>query len=461
MRYLTVDFGSTYTKLTLVDADQKRVVGTAAAFTTIETDVMEGFRNAFRLLGERVEDASYDQLVCCSSAAGGLKMVALGLVPSLTAKAAKLAASSAGAKVVKTYSYEISKSEQEEIYQINPDLILLCGGTDGGNKEVILANAQRLADIDRPFSIIVAGNKIASYEIEEILKASNKRYVITENVMPDFNHLNIAPAKQCIMDLFISRIIEAKGLGKAQAMTDYKIIPTPLAVFYACELLSLGTSKSPGWGDLIAVDLGGATTDIYSIADGAPSMDNVMIKGIPEPRSKRSVEGDLGMRYSLQSLLDETAVEPLSDELGISAEEIVSWVEQCSLIPSLLPESEQQQKIEEGMAKSAVDIAVERHAGILKSLYTPMGEVFTLNGKDLTKIPRVIGIGGAILNSADPRYILSGAKFRPDRFEYAKPKDPMLMWDKKYIMASMGLISQIDKELALSIMKEEIVEIKK
>lgn len=460
MRYLTVDFGSTYTKLTLVDAELRKVVATAASFTTITTDVMEGFRNAYETLKTKTSDASYDQLICCSSAAGGLKMVALGLVPTLTAKAAKLAASSAGAKVVKTYSYEISKAEQDEIYQINPDLVLLCGGTDGGNKEVILANARRLVAIDRPFSIIVAGNKIASYEIEEILKDSGKKYVITDNVMPSFNQLNIAPAKQCIMDLFISRIIEAKGLGQVQDLTPYKIIPTPLAVFYACELLSKGTHQNPGWGDLIAVDLGGATTDIYSMADGSPSIDNVMLKGIPEPHSKRSVEGDLGMRYSLKSLLDEIDVECLADELGVSASELQDWVERCSSQPDLLPDDEKWQKIEMGMAKSAIDIAVERHAGVLKSLYTPMGEVFTLNGKDLTTVPRVIGIGGAILNSPDPAYILSGAKYRMDRFEYAKPKNPTMMWDKKYIMASMGLISQVDRDLALSIMQEEIVEIK-
>lgn len=147
MKYLTVDFGSTYTKLTAIDTEQGEVLGTASAFTTIETDVMEGFRNGMQKLEKKIGTFEYDRLLCCSSAAGGLKMVALGLVPELTAKAAKMAASSAGAKVVKTYSFEISQAEQEEIYEINPDLVLLCGGTDGGNKDVILANAKRLCQI--------------------------------------------------------------------------------------------------------------------------------------------------------------------------------------------------------------------------------------------------------------------------------------------------------------------------
>ena len=108
MKYLTADFGSTYTKLTAIDATKAEVIGTSAAFTTIDTDVMEGYNCALQRLEEKIGVFKYDQLLCCSSAAGGLKMVALGLVPELTAKAARMAASSAGAKVVKTYAFEIS-----------------------------------------------------------------------------------------------------------------------------------------------------------------------------------------------------------------------------------------------------------------------------------------------------------------------------------------------------------------
>ena len=168
MKYLTADFGSTYTKLTAIDATKAEIIGTSAAFTTIDTDVMEGYNLALQRLEEEIGEFKYDQLLCCSSAAGGLKMVALGLVPELTAKAARMAASSAGAKVVKTYAFEISKAEQNEICAIDPDLVLLCGGTDGGNKEVIISNARKLCDIDRDFSTIVAGNKSASSEVEAV-----------------------------------------------------------------------------------------------------------------------------------------------------------------------------------------------------------------------------------------------------------------------------------------------------
>ncbi len=461
MHYLTVDFGSTYTKLTLIDVANAEIVATASAFTTITTDVLEGFNNAWQKILAQHPDAHYDRLLSCSSAAGGLKMVALGLVPSLTSKAAKMAASSAGAKVVKTYAYEISHAEQEEIYEINPDLVLLCGGTDGGNKEVILANARRLAEIDRPFAIIAAGNKSASYDLEEIFAQCDKKCVVTENVMPEFGQLNILPARQCIMDLFISRIIDAKGLGEVQKRAELEIIPTPFAVLKACELLSKGIDEEhPGWGDLMAVDLGGATTDIYSMTDGAPSMDNVLIKGIPEPYSKRTVEGDLGMRYSLKALEDETDVKALARAYGVTPEAIVDWVERCAANPDTVAEpSSQEQVIEEALAYSAVDIAVERHSGVISKVYTPVGEMFTLVGKDLTQVPRLIGIGGALINSSDPARILSGSRFNPQRYEYAKPKEPDFYLDKRYIIASMGLLSQVAPEVALTILQREVLPI--
>ncbi len=459
MNYLTVDFGSTYTKLTAISAGESRILGTASAFTTIETDIMKGFKIALHGLEQKIGRFDYDQLFCCSSAGGGLKMVALGLVPGLTAKAARMAASSAGAKVVKTYAFEISQAEQDEIYDINPDLVLLCGGTDGGNKEVILANARRLCNIQRNFSVIVAGNKSASHELREIFDSSGKDYVITGNVMPVFNSLNIEPAKDCIRELFIKKIIDAKGLTSAQQMASSEIVPTPLAVMTACELLSKGTKITPGIGELMAVDLGGATTDVYSMAKGKPAMENVLMRGLPEPFSKRTVEGDLGMRYSLNSLLDEISIDTLAEDSKMQDREIREWVDQCLLNPDIIAGSNCEVCVEEALAKGAVKIAMERHCGFMESSYSPMGEIFLLTGKDLTEVTYVIGIGGAIINSAHPANILAGAKYDPQKWNYMKPKHPQYLLDEKYIFAAMGLLSEVNPELALCLMKKEIKSI--
>jgi uncharacterized protein (TIGR01319 family) len=457
MNYLTVDFGSTYTKLTAVNAETCSVLGTAAAFTTIETDIKHGFDKAFKKLKSELGGFEYDELLCCSSAGGGLKMVALGLVPELTSKAAKMAASNAGAKVVKTYAYEISSAEQQEIYDINPDLALLCGGTDGGNKDAVINNAKLLKEIKRNFSIIYAGNKSAARDIDAILKDSGKDYVITKNVMPVFNELDIEPAKNAIRNLFIKKIIAAKGLTQMQKMSGGEIIPTPLAVLKACELLSLGTKQTAGIGEFIAVDLGGATTDVYSMAKGEPALENILPKGLPEPYSKRTVEGDLGMRYSLPSLTEQVDIECLASEIKISAEEIQKWIALCKASPDLISaHNSKERRIDEALAKCALEIALKRHGGTLEKVYTPMGEYFTLTGKDLTRVQHLIGIGGIIIHSKNPTDILCGCQYGAKNVNFMLPKNLDYMLDGRYIFSSMGLISSVNPELALEIMKKEI-----
>ena len=457
MNILTVDFGSTYTKLTAIDATHAVILGTASAFTTIEQDIVHGFNAALRSLESRIGAFRYDRLLCCSSAGGGLKMVALGLVPELTAKAARLAASSAGAKVIKTYSFEISRGEQEEIHAIDPDIILLCGGTDGGNKDVIIANARRLCEIDRDFIVIVAGNKSASHEVKGIFEQHGREYVITDNVMPSFNKLEIEPARNSIREVFIRKIIDAKGLSGIQAMASADVIPTPLAVMAGCELLSRGTAKTPGIGDFMAVDLGGATTDIYSMSDGKPIMSNVLEKGLPEPFAKRTVEGDLGMRYSLGSLFEASGIEALAEISSAEESEVTAWVRTCMAAPDTLATCPGEERIDAALARKAVEIAVERHCGTLESSYTPLGEIFTLTGKDLSDTAYIIGIGGAIINSRQPADILRGAVYDPRKPHILKPRHPEFRIDGKYIFASMGLLGSIDPELALNFMKQEIM----
>ena len=131
---LMIDFGSTNTKVTAVDLDEQKVLGTAASYTTVQTDVNDGLNNALKLLSEKIGDLEYEHRYACSSAAGGLKMISCGLVPELTAEAARQASLGAGAKVMKVYSYQMTEDDAEEIQQLKPDIFLLTGGTDGGNK---------------------------------------------------------------------------------------------------------------------------------------------------------------------------------------------------------------------------------------------------------------------------------------------------------------------------------------
>lgn len=459
MRYLAVDFGSTYTKVTAIDAAAAEILGTACAFTTIATDVMEGFQAALDELHAQIGEFVYDKMLCCSSAAGGLAMIALGLVPELTAKAARMAAEGAGAKVIKTYAYEISAEEQREIYAVNPDIVLLCGGTDGGNQEVIVANAKLLSEIDRNFSIIVAGNKSAVRDLEGVLQQSGKRYVITKNVMPTFGKLNIEPAQACIRDIFIERIIDAKGLSRVQEMTEYPIIPTPLAVLKGCELLSLGHKNASGIGEFLAVDMGGATTDVYSMSKGAPTRDNVLLKGLPEPYGKRTVEGDLGMRYSVRFLLEAVGAENVAETAETTVEDVEVWVDKCTANPeTIAPGNSAERRIDEALAKWGITEAVRRHCGVMEHSYTPAGEVYVLTGKDMSATRTVIGVGGVLKNSENPSAVLAGAAATPHSMALGGmlPESPQYLLDKQYIFSAMGLLSQADPKTALIIMKQEI-----
>ncbi|WP_434779646.1 methylaspartate mutase accessory protein GlmL [Neisseria sp. Ec49-e6-T10] len=456
--FLTADIGSTFTKVTAVDIEDKKIIGCARSFTTIETNVMEGFENALEELSVQCGKLTFEKKVASSSAAGGLKMIAVGLVPDLTVKASKLAVTNAGAKILKTYSYELSIQEQEEIYQLNPDMVLLSGGIDGGNKEVIIHNAKVLARIDRNFSIVVAGNKSAVDEIGQILRHAGKQVVLCENVMPEFNKLNIDSAKKAIRDLFIKNIISAKGLDNLQSILATEIIPTPLSVFDAACLLSRGTKTQAGLDELMIFDVGGATTDVYSMSDGYPSRPNVFVHGIQDPFAKRTVEGDLGMRYSILPLVEEAGIEQIARHVQTDEATILNWLDVCQRAPDTVPEiGSLQKQIDDEFAAMAIKISAARHCGFVETVFTSMGEALSQTGKDLTQVKYVIGTGGSVINSAKPEYILGKALYQPADLNLLKPLTPTLLLDKKYILSSMGLLSKLEPDVALSIMKEELL----
>ena len=245
---LLIDFGSTYTKITAVDIDNEIVLGTARGITTVETDIMNGLNQAIDTLFLKTGKLKFSKVLGCSSAAGGLKMVAVGLVPELTAEAAKRAALGAGAKIMGVYGNELNEYEIQEIAQLQPEIILLAGGTNGGNKEVILHNARMLTTLGKDIPVIVAGNKSVAPQVVRTLLEAMTEVVHTENVMPKLNELNIEPARETIRSVFLRRIVEAKGLNKANQFVDDVVMPTPAAVLKAAELLSKGTEYESGLG---------------------------------------------------------------------------------------------------------------------------------------------------------------------------------------------------------------------
>ncbi|SDI04790.1 methylaspartate mutase accessory protein GlmL [Desulfosporosinus hippei] len=455
---LLIDFGSTYTKVTVVDLDAEIILGTARAGTTIETNIMEGMKAALAQIPEPIGGWKFVRKLACSSAAGGLKMIASGLVKELTAEAARRAALGAGARVLEVFSYELSPKDLDRIVVSKPDILLLAGGTDGGNKEVILKNAELLSNLPISLPVVIAGNKVVAAQAEEMLRKQHNPVVVADNVMPDLGVLSVESARLAIREVYLSHIIKAKGLDKAEEYLERIMMPTPSAVLSAAELLAQGEGSEPGWGELMIVDVGGATTDVHSVAKGDPSKPSVMLKGLPEPYVKRTVEGDLGMRYSSEALV-EIAGRRLMDYLGWTEEQVSGQLELLKENPWRIPQTGEEAKFDVAMGRMAVGLAVDRHAGTIEVVYTPFGASYIQNGKDLTPLTVVIGTGGVLLHHPDPAEILKGTVFNPQEPTILKPQNPAFFLDKEYILAAMGLLREVSPQIALRMMKKYIVKL--
>lgn len=460
-RYLMIDFGSTFTKLTAVDTELEDIIGTASHFTTVATDITIGYENALKKLFEKTGEIKFDKIIACSSAAGGLKMAAIGLVDELTVEAAKRVCLGAGAKVDLAFSHHLTKKNIQQILDKKIDIILLSGGTDGGNSECVLYNEKMLADNHIDIPVIYAGNKDCQDEIMEIAQDGGLNEYVCENVMPKLNVLNISSAREKIREIFLKNIIEAKGIKKIEREIDEVIFPTPEAVLKASELLSKGYMHESGLGELVLVDIGGATTDMYSLCSASAKRSDVIIKGLEEPYAKRTVEGDLGMRYSALGVLNALTKEEIRtinlDENVDMEKELTYRHEHVDNIPT----DEHELHIDRIIGQICVDKAMERHVGKMEELYTPMGMVYNQYGKDLSKIRYVIGTGGVLVRNADPYQILKKVEYTPKRPLELRPDCPEYLLDADYILAAMGLLSVIDPLLALRIMKKHLKPIEK
>ncbi len=456
-RILLIDFGSTYTKVTAVDLQEQRLLGTASAYTTVQTDINEGLHHALQNLFEKTGKLAFDRRYACSSAAGGLKMISCGLVPELTAEAARMASLGAGAKVMKVYSYQLTEEDAEEIERLSPDIFLLTGGTDGGNKDTIIDNARILAGIPQDFPIIIAGNRSAAGACRKILEDAGKQAVVCENVMPRFNELNIEPAQSEIRKIFLQRIIKAKGLSEASQLISGIMMPTPAAVLEAMKLLAAGTETETGLGDLAAVDVGGATTDVYSMSSGEPTRINTVLKGLPEPYAKRTVEGDIGMRYSAKGIAEAAGIPVLSRISGLDPARTESLVERISEKTDTLPDTKELKALDFALASMAVKTGMTRHAGHIEKVYTPVGETYLQEGKDLSDVDRIVVTGGSLIHADRVKDIAACALFDPAEPYSLKPLQAEILVDRAYILSAMGLLSQYEPDTALKIMKKELL----
>jgi uncharacterized protein (TIGR01319 family) len=445
---LSFDIGSTYTKGALFDLEslRPRLLRRDAAPTTV-SDLAKGFHSMReRLIDNSVEgghgpldifEKDNIPIYACSSAKGGLAIAAIGIVPDLTLHAAKLAAASAGGKITAAYAYRLTERQIADMRRTTPDVVLLSGGTDGGNEDYILHNSRLLAEAKLPSVVLYAGNAAIENEIRKIL--GDAELFIAENLMPEVGKLNIEPARATIQEIFLKKIIEGKGLGAIGSLCAGDIKPTPRSVF---DLLSVMSEELPRWNDSALIDLGGATTDFYSCTESFRGEEGFVLKGLREPKLKRTVEGDLGLRVGALSAA-ETGCDYIETKLaasGLSPSKFRGFIFKAAAEPNYLPQSEEEIRFDEILAKACVYHGLRRHAGSIEETYTSAGKVFVQQGKDLRGIGKWILSGGFLSRrqTADIcRDALSAARHNAGKL-HLLPQQVDYYADAQYIVPLLG-----------------------
>lgn len=455
MFILLVDFGSTYTKFTAINVTTIQVVAHLSLPTSHEQGIMTCYQTGETSLLHQLGLPMFDDVFICSSAWGGFRMIAIGLTESLTAEAAKRAALGAGTRVVKTYHYRLTKEQVEEMNQLNADIILLSGGTNGGNQQIICHNAKMLHRYLSSGTILVAGNEAAISEIRSLLTNTHLTIYYTKNVMPKVNVLQAEPVRKIAREIFLKKIIHTNGIDLVAKKSLLPIIPTPTSVLLAIQLLADGLPTIEGIGHTLVVDVGGATTDVFSVGNPAITDDQTFFEGLEEPYSKRTVEGDLGMRYSSESLIEAVGFEDFQRLFCGDKQALYRSIQKRIVQPTYLPDTKQEQQLDVLLASNAVALSVNRHVGTLRASQTPNRTIFYQNGKDLRNFPNVIGTGGVLVHHPQPKQILKHACIS-DRI-HLKPISPKFFIDTHYLFSALGLLSQKYPKEALLLLKKMIV----
>lgn len=445
---LVAEIGSTTTVVNAfqgVDSPCPIFLGQGQHPTTVnEGDVTIGLEGAIGALKEtlNIEEIEYDEMLATSSAAGGLKMTVHGLVYDMTVRAAKEAALGAGANIHKITAGKLMRGDLKKIREIQPNIILIAGGVDYGERATAIENAEKIADLELDIPIVYAGNVENQEEIQEIFKEKNHYNVFcVENVYPKIDELNVEPTRAIIQDVFEEHIIHAPGMQRVKEMINGPIIPTPGAVMQASKLLK------DDLGDLITFDVGGATTDLHSVTEGSEEINRILIS--PEPVAKRTVEGDLGVFVNMHNIVNLIEKESLIKELNFDIDSIMNNYKP-------IPLSDNEKKFVERLTLEAVKVSLNRHAGKLRNLYGASGKTTVAEGKDLSNIRYIIGTGGALTRLPNREKIIEKAINEQEPNLLGPTKEAQILTDNYYIMASLGVLSKKHPQAALSLLKESL-----
>ncbi|MCE7006071.1 glutamate mutase L [Kibdelosporangium philippinense] len=396
-----LDVGSTWTKGALV-GDDGALLATAQHATT-PPEVLDGVKAVLSELG------GADRVFACSSAGGGLRLAVVGHERLISAEAGHRVALSAGAKVVHVSAGELDGAGIRALRDAEPDVVLLVGGTDGGDAKVLLHNASVLARNRIRPPIVLAGNEHARLEALEIL--NGRTVVPTANVLPDVGELEPGPARAAIRQVFLNHVIGGKGLSRGTKFRDLVKAVTPDAVLN-------GVSQLASEDAVLVVDVGGATTDVYS----AVSTRDEEERAVGLPQDRRTVEGDIGMRWSAPGIVAEAEAERLS------AEGLADAAARRATDVGFVPVTPEESEVDLKLAGLAAIIAIRRHLRLVEGKLGPRGAGL------------LVLSGGVFRHAKDISTVV--AALRADPVLRPAIKTARIVVDRDYVLAPAGLLAE-------------------
>ncbi len=470
---LATDCGSTTTKAILIQKVDGvyRQTHRGEAPTTVEeplADVTMGVVNAVteaqELADRRLVDddgriiqpaeaEGCDLYISTSSAGGGLQMMVAGVIREMTAESAKRAALGAGAIVMDVIASNDKRRPHEQIQRIRelrPDMILISGGIDGGTTTHVVQIAELIPPADpRPrfgseyrLPIIYAGNKDAAALVQEIISAGFD-LTIVDNLRPVLERENLGPARDAIHDLFLEHVMaHAPGYDKLIQWTDAPIMPTPGAVGNI-----LHTIASQKGINLVGVDIGGATTDVFSVFDGT---------------FNRTVSANLGMSYSISNVCAEAGRANILRwfHFDMDERELRNRVKNKMIRPTTIPQTLEALVFEQAVAREALRLAYEQHQAFATTLkgvqrQRTVGDTFRQDSSGQTiidnmKLDLLVASGGVLSHAPNMRQtaLMLIDAFQPEGFtELAK--------DSIFMMPHLGVLAAVHPQASLEVFERD------
>ncbi len=429
---LCVDVGSTFTKAALVDTDNGELLATASHPTTLATDVLDGVDACREELARAHPAAADAEVLACSSAGGGLRIAVVGTEALVTAEAGRRVALSSGGKVAVVSAGGLDEQAYADLQAASPDLVLLVGGTDGGNAEVLEADAAFLAGHGCALPVVVAGNADSAERVAGLLAGGGTPYVLTDNVVPKIGVLAPEPARRAIREVFLRHVIGGKGLSSRADFTAMVQGPTPDLVLTGVELLAAEVGRA-----VAVVDIGGATTDVHSVVPLDPEDAGLSREVVASTPVTRTVEGDLGMRWSALSTWEAGVEAGLLDDAPARGRRAPG---RGPVVPADHGRSSGRRTCT--WRSAAATLAVRRHVGRSRVVVGPDGRVVERTGKDLREVVLLVGSGGVLRHAAptEAGAVLAGAVgVSPEGWQ--QPEHPRVVVDRDYVLAAIGLLA--------------------